>query len=125
VGERLVQELDKSGPQTALLYGGETTVTIKGSGRGGRNQELVLSALRQIKNGELILSLASDGRDNSDFAGALCDIMTRERAEKLHLDWNKYLAANDSYNFFAAAGDYLLTGPTGANVSDLITALRA
>jgi len=124
VGERLVQELDQSGPQTALLYGGETTVTVKGSGRGGRNQELVLSALRRIKSGELILSLASDGRDNSDFAGALCDIMTRERAEKLHLDWNKYLAANDSYNFFAMTGDYLLTGPTGSNVSDLIIALR-
>lgn len=125
VGECIAKELQAAGGKKALLYGGETTVTIRGTGKGGRNQELVLAALQFIGNNSLILSLASDGRDNSDFAGALCDIITKEKATSLHLDPASYLGNNNSYQFFEEVGDALVTGYTSSNVSDLIVAINA
>jgi glycerate 2-kinase len=125
LGKKMAEELRAQPPGTALLYGGESTVTVKGKGKGGRNQELALAALDALRNGEIILALASDGRDNSDHAGALGDIITWEKAQHLGLNPNNFLAANDAYNFFAQVGDYLLTGDTGANVSDLILALKS
>jgi glycerate-2-kinase len=125
VAEKIVKELRDAPTKTALLYGGESTVTIHGKGKGGRNMELSLSALRFIQENELLLALASDGHDYSDFAGAICDKMTLEKATKLHLDIGQYLNENNSYPFFEKVGDYILTGDTGSNVSDLIIAIKA
>ena len=86
--------------------------------------ELALSALRFLKEREVVLALASDGRDNSDIAGAICDIMTRAGAAEHNLDIEKYLDDNNEYPFFKKVGDYLLTGDTGSNVSDLIIAIK-
>jgi len=124
VGAKIAEEIGNAGNKTALLYGGETTVTLKGKGRGGRNQELVLSALRSIGEKQLIVSVASDGRDNTDFAGAIADAFTKEKIREKKLDIDKYLSDNDSYGFFKKAGDYVLTGETGSNVSDLIVAIK-
>ena len=123
-GERIAQELREAPPGTALLYAGESTVLIRGGGKGGRNQEVALSALRTIAAGELVAAIASDGRDNTEFAGALCDIISREKAAGAGLDPGKFLAANDSFHFWEPTGDLIFTGPTGSNVSDLILAIK-
>ncbi|MFH0891035.1 MAG: DUF4147 domain-containing protein [Candidatus Liptonbacteria bacterium] len=125
VGRAIAEELHSVAPGTVNLYAGETTVTIKNDGRGGRNQELVLGAVEEVRKGELIASVASDGRDNGDHAGALCDIITREKSVVLNLNTSDYLTRNDSYNFFRATKDYLDTGPTGANLSDLMIAIKS
>jgi glycerate 2-kinase len=124
VGERIAAEIGEAMPKTAYLYAGETTVTIKGNGRGGRNQELALGALAHIGAGSVVLSLASDGRDNGDYGGALCDTITKEKAAALGLKEEEYLARNDSSGFFEKTGGLLMTGDTGANVSDLIIAVK-
>ena len=106
-----------------LIAGGETTVTIKGVGKGGRNQELALAAvneLRDLKN-VLLISFATDGDDGpTDAAGAVVTGESARRAESLGLDAAGYLSRNDSYPFFQALGDLLQTGPTGTNVNDLV-----
>jgi glycerate 2-kinase len=111
-------------PGTALIAGGETTVTVAGEGRGGRNQELALGALGCIKPGVLVAACASDGVDNATpAAGAVVDeLLLREIAAK-KLNPEKYLADNDSYDFFKKAGTLLVTGKTGSNVADLMLAL--
>jgi glycerate-2-kinase len=126
VGEAIARELSTAPPGSVYLYGGETTVTIQNAsmGQGGRNQELALGALPQLSAGECLLAIASDGVDNSDHAGALCDTITRERARVVGLDPVVFLNQNNSYAFFTAVGDYLETGYTGANVSDIIIALK-
>ena len=105
-----------------VVAGGETTVTVRGSGKGGRNQELALSAalalggLRDV----LVVAAATDGTDGpTDAAGALVDGTTVERALALGLDPYAHLADNDAYHFFARLGDLLVTGPTNTNVNDL------
>jgi len=108
-----------------LLLGGETTVTVKGEGIGGRNQELVLSAALGIAGLKTttIASFSTDGIDGpTDAAGAVADGFTIQRAEQLGLDPTSYLENNDSYHFFKELGDLLITGPTGTNVMD-VTAL--
>lgn len=124
VGEHIAQELDAAPAGTVTLYGGETTVTIHGQGRGGRNQELALAALPHVREHEVVLALASDGQDNTPVAGALCDTMIMERAQALNLDPTAFLSANDSFTFFERAGGHLHTGPTGSNVADLTLALK-
>lgn len=124
VAMSVVQELRKSPSRTVLLYGGETTVTVRGNGRGGRNLELALSALRAIQRDEVMLSIATDGRDHGEFAGAIADVLTREHAEKLGLTIELFLEENNEYPFFEKTGDYLFTGDTGSNVSDLLIALK-
>jgi len=131
VGEEITKKLHRFSKNTVLLYGGETTVALRQdkvlrerAGKGGRNQELVLSALRFIGDGEVLAALASDGEDNTDAAGAICDKMTREKTEKRGLKPEEHLKRHSSYDFFAALGDQILTGPTGSNVSDLIIALK-
>jgi hydroxypyruvate reductase len=121
----VVRDLRAAPPGSALLYGGETTVAVRGAGRGGRNLELALAALRLIEKDELVLTLASDGRDNGDWAGAVADVAGRESARRLGLDPDACLADNDSYGFFARTGDCLVTGATGSNVADLFVALKA
>ena len=106
-----------------LIAGGETTVTIKGNGNGGRNQELALAAVDELRDLEnvLLVSLATDGDDGpTDAAGAVVTGESAHRAESLGLDAAGYLSRNDSYPFFQALGDLLKTGPTGTNVNDLI-----
>lgn len=124
VAKQIVLDLAKAKPRTVLLYGGETTVVVKGRGTGGRNQELALAALPAIKRGQLLLPLASDGRDNTDAAGAVCDIITKDKAQGLGLNIKEYLKQSDSYAFFRKAKAQVLTGDTGSNVSDLIIALK-
>ncbi len=110
------------GPPLCLLEGGETTVTVRGKGKGGRNQELALAAawaldgLRQA----LVASFGTDGTDGpTDAAGAVADGTTMARAAALGLDARASLAGNDSYHFFEALGDLIVTGPTNTNVNDL------
>jgi len=124
VGVRVAAELKDSAPKSVRLYGGETTVTIKGHGQGGRSQELALVALHSIQPGEVIMAFASDGRDNTDAAGAICDTMIKERAARMGLDPNVFLENNDSYSFFEKTGGHIITGYTGSNVSDLLIALK-
>jgi glycerate-2-kinase len=105
----------------AIIIGGETTVDVKGSGKGGRNQEVALGAAKKIANTPcLIASLATDGLDGpTDSAGALVDGYTLERTIKLNLSIDATLRDNDAYHFFEKVNDHLMTGPTGTNVNDL------
>jgi glycerate-2-kinase len=111
--------LEKTNSGELLLAGGETTVKIKGSGKGGRNQQVVLSALQYLKENELIISCASDGHDYTEAAGAIGDSETIRKAEKLKLDPEKFRKNNNSFNFFLKTKDHIITGPTGINVSDI------
>lgn len=105
-----------------VISGGETTVTIRGSGLGGRNQEFALAAaidIAGLKN-VVILSAGTDGTDGpTDAAGALVDGNTAARAGALGLDPAEFLRNNDSYLFFERLGDLIRTGPTGTNVADI------
>ena len=107
-----------------LLFGGETTVTVRGTGRGGRNTELALSAALALdKMGEdiVIASLATDGGDGSGpCAGAVVDGTTIDKARDLGLDAHQYLADNDSYTFLERLNSTIKTGPTGTNVNDVM-----
>ena len=105
-----------------LVAGGETTVTLTGKGRGGRNQELALAAVENIRKipGSMLITLATDGEDGpTDAAGAVVTPETANRAEKLHLNTAEFLNNNDAYNYFSNLGDLLNIGPTGTNVNDL------
>jgi glycerate 2-kinase len=106
-----------------LVLGGETTVTVRGNGSGGRNQEMALAAALSLADwdGVLITFLATDGTDGpTDAAGAFADGGTIARATQLGLDAEAYLARNDAYHFFQELGDLILTGPTNTNVNDLV-----
>ncbi|MCX6752137.1 MAG: DUF4147 domain-containing protein [Candidatus Nomurabacteria bacterium] len=115
---------------SVILAAGEPSihVSVKG-GKGGRNLHMGLQAIKMLTinkkdfQDSVFISLASDGMDNSDVAGAVVDISTLEKAEKLNLNADDYLARFDSYNFFQKTGDLIMTGPTGANVSDLMILL--
>jgi glycerate 2-kinase len=125
VGHMLAEELHASRPGTVILYGGETTVTITGKGVGGRNQELSLGALSALHDDELVLSLASDGRDNTDFAGGIADVVTRAQAHTQHLSPEAYLANNDALSFFHTLQQGVVTGYTGSNVADLMIGIKS
>ncbi|MFQ5837607.1 MAG: glycerate kinase [Thermoplasmata archaeon] len=105
----------------AIIVGGETTVTVRGGGTGGRNQELVLAAVPYLEDQEIVMmSCGTDGLDGStDAAGAIADAETLQRALKLGMNPADYLADNDSHRFFQKLGDAIITGPTGTNVMDL------
>ena len=105
-----------------LVAGGETTVTISGEGKGGRNQELALSAVEELAglDGVGLVTLASDGGDGpTDAAGAVVTGETYKRASAVGLVPRDYLSCNDSYHFFEALDDLIKTGPTQTNVNDL------
>jgi hydroxypyruvate reductase len=111
-----------------LVAHGETTVTVRGSGRGGRNQELALGAAIVMGNagGVLVCSMGSDGIDGpTDAAGAAATGTTMARAQALGLDAQDVLQRNDTYGFFAALDDLIRSGPTGTNVMDVQIILRA
>ena len=105
-----------------IISGGETTVTVRGKGKGGRNQEFVLAAALAL-NGlpqVTVFSAGTDGTDGpTDAAGAVADGLTLTRARALGLSAAAYLAGNDSYRFFEPLGDLVITGPTNTNVMDL------
>jgi glycerate-2-kinase len=126
VAKFLFQEIKKS-KEKILIAGGETTVKVKGKGKGGRNQELVLWFLKTLTYADsnfLIVSLNSDGWDNTEFAGAIGDKITLEKAEKLKLDIDKFLENNDSFHFFKKTKDGIITGRLPINVADLILAWK-
>ncbi|CAG0931417.1 glycerate 2-kinase [Thermoflexales bacterium] len=111
-----------------LILGGETTVTLKGQGLGGRNQEIALAAAIAIEGlpNTLIAALGTDGTDGpTDAAGAMATGETVERARSIGLDAQAYLAGNDAYHFFQPLGDLIITGPTGTNVNDVLFVLVA
>lgn len=104
-----------------LLSGGETTVTLKGAGRGGRNSEFLLGLALALDGARAIHALAADtdGIDGSENnAGALIGPDTLARAKKMGLDIRQHLADNDAWGYFSALGDLLVTGPTRTNVND-------
>lgn len=110
----------------ALLAGGELTLKVEGSGRGGRNQEFALVAARALEGveGVVLLSAGTDGTDGpTDAAGAFADGDTWSRAKSMGLDPDALLANNDSYTLFDRLGDLLRTGPTGTNVNDVVIGL--
>jgi len=105
-----------------LVLGGETTVTLKGDGKGGRNQEMALAAAIALAgwHGTLIVCLGTDGTDGpTDAAGAFADGATVARAQALGLNGLSFLKRNDAYNFFEPLDDLIITGPTQTNVNDL------
>lgn len=111
---------------TLLVAGGETTVTLRGHGRGGRNQTLALAAMLELDGtaGATLVALATDGEDGpTDAAGAIVDGDSAARARALGLDPVHHLHDDDAYPVFDALGDLLRIGPTGTNVCDLVLAL--
>ena len=122
----IVREVAQHGnpiPKPAcLISGGETTVTIRGNGLGGRNQEFALAGALEIEGIEkvVLLSGGTDGTDGpTDAAGAISDSTTVKRARAIALDPRAYLENNDAYPFFEKLGDLLMTGPTRTNVMDV------
>jgi hydroxypyruvate reductase len=117
-----VREGDDEGT-SALVWGGETTVTVTGDGTGGRNQELALAAALALADTDrpaAFLSGGTDGIDGpTDAAGAVVTPDTVRRARRQGLDPQAALAANDAYAFFDAVGGHLKPGPTHTNVMDV------
>lgn len=130
VAPALCQEVRRAGlrgepvPRPAcIVAGGETTVTLRGSGKGGRNQELALAAVTELAGfpAVLLASLATDGEDGpTSAAGAVVTGETYARALAAGMQPASFLARNDAYPFFEALDDLLKPGPTGTNVNDLI-----
>jgi glycerate 2-kinase len=105
-----------------LISGGETTVTVKGNGLGGRNMELALAFALELEgiDGITFLSAGTDGTDGpTEAAGAIVDGNTVSKAKAIGLDPQAYLKDNDSYNFFKKIDELFITGPTGTNVMDI------
>jgi len=124
----LSRKVKETGRAFCFLTGGELTVTVKGSGRGGRNTEFALACLLEMEKIRdelagcdwLIVSLASDGRDGpTDSAGAWITGESSQLAAKAGLNPQKFLDNNDSYGFFEKIGGLIFTGQTGTNVMDL------
>jgi hydroxypyruvate reductase len=123
---RLALEARSQGRQVAILSGGELTVTVRGNGRGGPNQEYALALAALLRDTPRLSALAgdTDGADGgagsaSDPAGAMIDQVTFAKMKSLGLDPKTYLDNNDATAFFAATGDLLKTGPTLTNVNDI------
>ena len=120
--QQLRTRLAQDRSPTCVLAGGETTVQLTGTGRGGRNQEFALVVAQQLQDeaGWTLLSAGTDGRDGpTDAAGAYVDGTSIRRARAKGLDPSAALRNNDSYTFFAALGDVFQPGPTGTNVMDI------
>ncbi len=126
----VIKEARESGnpapPPCCILFGGETTVRVKGRGKGGRCQELSLLLSEKIASlkGVNILCAGTDGIDGvTEYAGAFVSDTTIRRAQTLGLKPQRFLSDNDSYNFFKPLGDLFTTGPTGTNVADVVICL--
>jgi hydroxypyruvate reductase len=121
----LARKLQAEGKRAVILSGGELTVTIRGKGRGGPNQEYALALASALAGTDGIAALAADtdgtdggGGSADDPAGAVVDGATAARAQELGLDPATFLADNDSTGFFERAGGLLTPGPTFTNVND-------
>ncbi len=126
-GRRLAKQLREAAANVqrpfCRILGGETTVTLRGNGKGGRNQELALAAVDELSGlrGVTLISLASDGNDGpTEAAGAVVTGETGRRAKNLGMAAEDFLARNDAYSFFDPLGDLLKPGYTGTNVNDLV-----
>ena len=122
VGREILSSRNPLKPPACVLMGGETTVTLQGAGRGGRNQEFVLAGAIALDATERIVLLAggTDGTDGpTDAAGALADGFTIARARTLGMNPFAFLKRSDSYHFFKPLDDLILTGPTRTNVMDV------
>ncbi len=127
INEALKKIFSSQKENFVVLAAGEPSVVVKeGAGKGGRSLHMALSAIvkKLIDGGSVFIPFASDGMDNSDAAGAIVDKSTIEKSEKIGLDAKDYLERFDSYEFFRKTGDMIMTGPTGANVSDLMILLN-
>ncbi len=119
----LKEELQNQARPFCLLAGGETTVTLKGNGKGGRNQEVALGAVEELGRMQnvMLLSIATDGEDGpTDAAGAVATSESAQRAESLGLSVAGSLSRNDAYIFFDQMNDLIKTGPSGTNVNHLV-----
>jgi hydroxypyruvate reductase len=122
VAKEILKTANPLSPPACVLSGGETTVTIKGQGLGGRNQEFVLAAAMSLSGWEkvVVLSGGTDGTDGpTDAAGAVADGRSVQRAQALGLNPEDFLSNNDTYHIFEKLGDHIRTGPTNTNVMDL------
>lgn len=122
VRKRRSTEVQKNKKPLCLISGGETIVTVRGNGLGGRNMELALAFALEIEgiDGVTLLSAGTDGTDGpTDAAGAIVDGETIRKAKAAGMYPSKYLNNNDSYNFFKKTDSLLITGPTGTNVMDM------
>ncbi|UCE95135.1 MAG: glycerate kinase [Candidatus Bathyarchaeota archaeon] len=126
----ILEEIDVSGnpmhKPCGIVAGGETTVNVVGDGKGGRNQEIALSAALKISGmeGVAIASFSTDGIDGpTDAAGAIVDGNTIARSLEKGLNVEKFLSNNDSYSLFSKLNDLILTGQTGTNVNDVSIAV--
>ena len=118
-----IELIKAANPNSILLAGGETIVKVQNpNGKGGRNQELVLGALlnNELSNHVTIAAINSDGWDNTEFAGAIGDSQTVQKAVKLGIGSLKLLNENNSFEFFTKVGDGIITGRLPSNVSDLM-----
>jgi glycerate 2-kinase len=123
---RKAAETLSPGHAVAVIAGGETTVNVRGHGKGGRNQEFALAAAVELagEGAMAVLAAGTDGIDGpTNAAGAYIDGTTVARATSLELDPGAHLSRNDAYPFFEALGDLVITGPTGTNVADLAIGL--
>ena len=126
IARQMAETGDPIGCTACLVAGGETTVTLRGSGKGGRNQELALAAAFSLAGtpNALVVSFATDGGDGpTDAAGGVADGTTLDRARARGLDPVRHLADNNAYPLLAATGGLIRTGPTNTNVADLMLVL--
>jgi len=124
--EHKIRKAERIREPLCLISGGETTVTVHGSGKGGRNMELALAFAIEIEgmDGVTLLSAGTDGTDGpTDATGAFADSETVKTAKGAGVDPMEYLNNNDSYNFFKKTDGLFITGPTGTNVMDIQIAL--
>ena len=128
VARELVARARQLEPPACLVAGGETTVTVKGGGRGGRCQEFALAAALSMRSGGpvTVLAAGTDGTDGpTDAAGAIVDGGSLERGRRAGVDPARALEDNDAHRFLRASGDLLVSGPTNTNLLDLYLLLRS
>lgn len=121
LGQHLIE---RTKPGEVMLAGGESTIHVTGSGKGGRNQALVLASLPYVKSDTIVIAFDSDGWDFYGYAGAVGDAKTLEKAQAQGVKPEEYLANDDSYTFFEKVGDGIDTGKLESNVSDLFIVLK-
>jgi glycerate-2-kinase len=119
--------LNKKTVKTCFLFGAEATVKVKGNGKGGRCQEMVLAAFKRLKMTSIELVFFAAGTDGQDgpteVAGAVIDQGSISKAKAMNLNETDYLLNHDSYNFFKQIGGHVITGPTYTNVMDMVVVL--
>ncbi|MFA4999178.1 MAG: DUF4147 domain-containing protein [Parcubacteria group bacterium] len=125
LAQKLIGELGKAKGKVAIIGGGETVVRVRHKRKGGRNLETAMGAISDIPKNAVIVSMASDGKDNIDgVGGGLVDEAIIKKAERLKYSYQKFLEGNDSFRFMKDTGGLIETKRTGTNVSDLVAILR-